>query len=530
MSIAVEEPRRPERIHVAPEQRPDFVGLLADLSATFVNLPPDGVDGEIGRALRAIVEFFGSDRGTLAELSEEDEHLRVVRSYAAAGFDPCPNAVLGEGYRWYVQRARRGELTVLRRLPDHLPEEAVEERELAIHEGLKSHLSVPLSVGGSIVGVISLDWLTRCWDWSDEPISRLRLLGQILANALAHRRADLRLRQALEELEELRDRLQQENVYLRRQISLKHHHGQIVGESDAIREVLARAERVAATDTSVLIVGETGTGKELLARAIHDLSRRKDRAMVTVNCAALTATLIESELFGREAGAYTGALSKQAGRFEIADGATLFLDEIGELPLDLQAKLLRVLQDGEFERVGSPETIRVDVRIIAATNRDIEKAVREGSFREDLYHRLNIFPIRVPPLRERREDVPLLVWALVEELSKKMGRAIDTVSKKTMDELNDYPWPGNVRELSNVIERAMILSTGSRLEVDVPSASHAAPACDLTLEEVQRRHILQSLEKTGWRVSGKNGAAERLAVKPTTLEYRMAKLGIKRKR
>ena len=294
------------------------------------------------------------------------------------------------------------------------------------------------------------------------------MIGEIFANALVRKRSDEAIRAALAENQQLRERLERENVYLREQITLKHHHGRIIGKSRALKKVLSEAERVAGTDTPVLLLGETGTGKELLAQTIHELSARRDRPMVIVNCASLPATLIESELFGREAGAYTGAASAQVGRFTIADGSTLFLDEIGEFPIELQAKLLRVLQDGRFERLGSPESVTVNVRIIAATNRDLEQAMRDGKFRADLYHRLNVFPIHVPPLRERREDIPLLVWAFVEVFSRRMGKTINSIPRRTMEQLQQYSWPGNVRELSNVIERAMILTTGDSLRVEMP--------------------------------------------------------------
>ena len=283
----------------------------------------------------------------------------------------------------------------------------------------------------------------------------------------------IRLRAALREITELKNRLEKENVHLRREIELKYRHETIVGESSLIKKMLHEAERVAKGDTYVLIQGETGTGKELLARAIHNMSPRKGRSMVTVNCAALPPTLIESELFGREKGAFTGAVSRQQGRFEAANGSTLFLDEIGDLPLELQAKLLRVLEDGRFERLGSSETISVDVRVIAATNQDLADLVKERRFRRDLYYRLNVFPIFVPPLRDRREDIPLLVWAFVRELEQSMGKTITNIPKRTMDLLRDYSWPGNVRELRNVVERAMILTTGTTLHID--GSAHRRP-------------------------------------------------------
>jgi transcriptional regulator with GAF, ATPase, and Fis domain len=376
--------------------------------------------------------------------------------------------------------------------------------------------------------MISFSFFRQHCVWPPEVVSRLQMIGQIFANALARKKSDEAIRAALAENERLRERLEQENVYLREQITLKHQHGRIIGKSQALTKVLSEAERVAVTDTPVLLLGETGTGKELLAETIHELSPRKARPMVVVNCASLPATLIESELFGREAGAYTGAASAQVGRFFVADGSTLFLDEIGEFPVELQAKLLRVLENGRFERLGSPKTVTVDVRIIAATNRDLAQAVRDGTFRADLYHRLNVFPIRVPPLRERPEDVPELVWAFVEALGRRMGKKITTIPRKTIHHLQGYSWPGNVRELSNIIERAMILTTGDTLDVELPAVAPDATPSRMTLEECQRAYILRVLDETGWRIRGPKGAAEILAIKPTTLETRMAKLGIKR--
>jgi PAS domain S-box-containing protein len=357
------------------------------------------------------------------------------------------------------------------------------------------------------------------------------------------RRAEEAAAAAYEEIRRLKDQLQADNAYLQEEIKLKYNYGEIVGQSPAIQKVMHQVEQVAGTTATVLVLGETGTGKELLARAIHDRSPRRARPMLTLNAAALPTTLLESELFGREKGAYTGALTRQIGRFEQCDGSTLFLDEIGELPLEVQVKLLRVLQYGQFERLGSTRTLSANVRIIAASNQDLETMVKEGRFREDLFYRLNVFPIFLPPLRERTEDMPLLVWAFVKEFGRSMGKTIASIPRATMDALKRYPWPGNIRELRNVIERAMIVTQGPVLEVELPFPSrtnHFPPTRSLTAEETpadgwtlassQRQHILAVLQKTGWRVSGKNGAAAILGLKPTTLESRMAKLGIKRQR
>jgi formate hydrogenlyase transcriptional activator len=340
--------------------------------------------------------------------------------------------------------------------------------------------------------------------------------------------AEEHLRQTLTEVQQLRDQLQQQNRYLQEQVKRAIGYDAIVGESPLIRRVLARVGQVAPTDTVVLITGETGTGKELLAHAIHDLSRRRQKPLVTVNCAALPPTLIESELFGREKGAYTGAATRQIGRFEVAHGSTIFLDEISDLPLELQAKLLRVLESGQFERLGSTRTQVVDVRILAAANRDLLDMVQVGTFRADLFYRLNVFPINVPPLRNRREDIPLLVWQFVRHFARKMGKAIESISPETMDRLHQHDWPGNIRELRNVIERAMIVSDTRVLQIEIPPSPPVDLAASGSLEEMERLHIRQVLDRTGWRISGKNGAAEQLGLPPTSLHSKLKRLGISR--
>ena len=294
--------------------------------------------------------------------------------------------------------------------------------------------------------------------------------------------------------------------------------------------MLHKVEQVAATDATVLILGETGTGKELLARAVHQLSPRQDRPLVKVNCASLPANLIESELFGHEKGAFTGAVARRSGRCELAHRGTIFLDEIGDLPLDLQAKLLRVLQEGEFERLGDSRTIQIDVRVIAATNRDLKQAIASGELREDLYYRLNVFPLALPPLRERPEDIPLIVSHFVQKYSAKMGKRIEQIPTSVIETLQAYDWPGNVRELENIIERAVILATGSALELDGALAANREEAVTIskgqTLQEVERQHILQNLEDTAWRIEGPGGAAVRLGLNPSTLRSRMKKLNL----
>lgn len=335
-------------------------------------------------------------------------------------------------------------------------------------------------------------------------------------------------RQALEDVQRLRERLERENVYLRQEATQSLGPQVIVGRGAAIRRTLTLAEQVAATDSTVLLIGETGTGKERFADYIHECSRRRDRHMIKVNCSAIPSALIESELFGREKGAYTGALSKQVGRFELAHGATLFLDEIAELAVEMQVKLLRALEEHTIERLGNPRPIPVDVRIIAATNRNLSNAVRDGSFREDLYYRLMVFPITIPPLRERREDIPLLTQAFVNEFAGLMGKRIEKVDAACMEAVVAYSWPGNVRELRNVIERAMILTSGPTLRIDLPEIDAGKPGAATELATIERLHILKVLNETSWRIRGANGAAARLGLPPTTLESRLKKLRITR--
>jgi len=337
---------------------------------------------------------------------------------------------------------------------------------------------------------------------------------------------------AYKDIADLKDRLAKEKVYLEDEIRSELNFSEIIGKSPALRNVLKQVETVAPTDSTVLIYGETGTGKELIARAIHDRSKRRAGTFVKLNCAAIPTGLLESELFGHERGAFTGAISQRIGRFELANHGTIFLDEIGEIPLELQPKLLRVLQEREFERLGNSRTLRTDARLIAATNRDLEAMAAENKFRPDLYYRLNVFPVQVPALRDRPEDIPLLVRHFVEQFARQMNRDIDTIPAETMEALTRYSWQGNIRELQNLIERAVILSPGNVLKVPLQDLKHRSASTitssSQTLEETERSHILAVLEKTKWKLSGPNGAAERLGLNRSTLQFRMKKLGIVR--
>ncbi len=341
--------------------------------------------------------------------------------------------------------------------------------------------------------------------------------------------AETRLKQAIAELKHLKDQLESENVYLRKEIENRYGFEKIIGQSEPLMHTLYRIEQVAPTDTTVLLEGETGTGKELFAAAIHKLSKRRDKPFIKVNCASLPATLIESELFGHEKGAFTGAIQKQIGRFELANGGTLFLDEISEIPVELQSKLLRVLQEGEFERIGNPKAVKVDVRIIAATNLNLEEEIRKKHFRKDLYYRLNVYPVTIAPLRDRKDDIPLLTEYFVKRFNFKLGKKIKRIPKKTIKQLQVYSWPGNVRELENIIERAVIISTGSTLSVE-PLLKPGFEENEqlLPLAEYERRYIIKVLEKTLWRVEGPEGAARILDMHPETLRSRMRKLEIRR--
>ena len=388
--------------------------------------------------------------------------------------------------------------------------------------GLKRACFVPLATQRELLGFMVLNRRSPCPFTADELDRSAQAAAQIaiaLENALAFR-----------EIAALKDRLARENIYLEEEIRGVQHFGEIVGESTALKRILSQVATVAATDTTVLVLGETGTGKELIARAVHAAGERRTRSLVTVNCATSPAGLLESEWFGHERGAFTGALAQKAGRFELAHQGTLFLDEIGDVPLELQAKLLRALQEREIERLGSTRTIRVDFRLIAATNCDLDEMVAKREFRADLYYRLNVFPIRIPPLRERREDIPLLVRYFTQRFAKRLRRPIQSISRESMEMLCRWPWPGNVRELQNVIERAVILSRGPTLTVPSSEFESPAPAgsAPVTLEDAERDHILRALEQTGWVIGGTQGAAVRLGMKHTLLVSTMRRLGIVR--
>jgi len=519
-----------KRTEEAFEERSRFQELIARISTKFVGLSGVKFEQAIQDALAEIGRYFDVETVRLYRLSPQGDVLKIRNMWRAEHLAPEEEMpeIHQMKYPNLASHYSRGESVVFGRFEDS--PEWPEMRKILEFFGTKAGVGVPLEIDNSGVDIFAMDKVLSEHVWPKDIVEHSRAIGQVILSAMRRREAEIELQDSFDEIKQLKKRLEQENIFLRQEIEIQFRHDEIVGDSDTMEGVLKQAEMVAKQDTSILILGETGTGKELLARAIHNISPRKNRAMIKVNCAALPATLIESELFGREKGAFTGALSRQVGRFEAADGSTIFLDEIGDLPLEMQAKLLRVLHDGQFERLGSAESVFADVRVIAATNHNLEQEMREGRFRQDLYYRLSVFPITVPPLRERREDIPLLAWSFVREFGESMGKSISEISKKDMDTLKSYFWPGNVRELKNIIERAMILSTGATLHLDPMSSGDVEAMHSMTLEGVEKSHILEVVESTGWKISGRNGAAEVLGLKESTLRARMKKLGIQRKK
>jgi len=523
VASALERKRLDEQL----SQRLEFEALLTEVSSSLTHVPAERVDAAIEAGLSRLATFLGVDRASLYEFSPDGKEASLTHFFAAPSDLGPPAPSLVDVVPHGMPALRRGEPVRIARV-DALPA----EREALDASGVGAALVIPVRANHVLVCALSLAMSRPGREWPEAMVPRLRLIAETFANAVARKRADQRLGQALAEVRQLKDRLAAENVYLQEQIGRESGSQDIIGDSDALKYVLFRLEQVAATGATVLLLGETGTGKSLVARAIHARSQRKDRPLITVNCAALPANLVESELFGHERGAFTGALNRRPGRFELADGGTLFLDEIGDLPLELQAKLLRVLQDGEFELVGGSRTLKVNVRIIASTNRELRADVEQGRFRQDLYYRLNVFPVSLPALRQRSEDIPALARHLVARFAREMGRPIETVPTRVMNALTAYHWPGNVRELENVIERAVIISPGPALQLaeplEVPPAGGGGGPADERLEGIERQHILKVLERTGWTISGPRGAAAVLGLNASTLRSRMERLGIKR--
>jgi formate hydrogenlyase transcriptional activator len=503
----------------ATEERYRALLAVSEAIASYRDLP--ALFHELAGQLVQVVRFDALAL-VLHETATDTMHLHVLETWEP--LSPRLEIVLRPeddpaGLVWQTQQPLiTSNVAELRRWPGLL--------ERVQPYGVQSYCWLPLTTARRRLGaLVFTSRQPATYDGSD--VHFLQLVANQVAVAVENALA-------FQEIEALQDKLAKEKAYLEEEVRTEHHFGDIVGENAALRAILKQVETVAPTESTVLIRGETGTGKDLIARAVHDLSPRKDRTFVKLNCAAIPTGLLESELFGHEKGAFTGAISQRVGRFEVAHQGTLFLDEVGDIPLELQPKLLRVLQEHEFERLGGTKTIRVNVRVVAATNRDLAEMIAEGRFRSDLYYRLNVFPIAMPPLRERPDDIPRLVRHFTQGFARRMGRRIDTIPSSVMDALVRYAWPGNVRELQNVIERAVILSKGLTLQVPVadlqlaaaPDTAPTAPS--VTLTDAEREHILRALGDTHWVLGGPAGAAARLGMKRSTLHWKMKKLGISR--
>jgi formate hydrogenlyase transcriptional activator len=495
--------------------------LLEINNAVVTQLSRDDLWTAIAAALRRVVPF---DRLALSQYDAKDQRLRIVtyagpyqrEDYSPIGrelkLDDSPAGLAFSTGRYVLRRDLEGE-------------RVTSSEERAYQHGFRSLCALPLVVRGEPIGAMTVGSLNRA-QYSEADAEFFMEVANQIAIAVQNMRA-------YEEIQALKARFEADAIYLQEEIKSEHNFEEIIGRSAPLRGLLNQLGHVAPTDATVLIRGETGTGKELLARALHNRSKRRSRPLVKVNCGAIPAGLVESELFGHEKGAFTGATQRRIGRFELADGGSIFLDEVTELPVETQVKLLRVLQEGDFERVGSSQTLRVNVRVIAATNRNLQDSVRSGAFRADLFYRLNVFPLEVPPLRERPEDIPLLVNFFLGRFAKKLGREARSMSQKSMESLTRYSWPGNIRELQNVIERAVVLAKSAVVHVDETMLqAHenpvGTPLID-TLENHERQHILRALKETRWVIHGKAGAAEMLGINPSTLRSRMEKLGIKKR-
>ncbi len=474
------------------------------------------ISGYLGRVIPHDLAWFCLYDPATHQLQTHALDFPNHQDFAEAG-DPIPLEGTPEGLAFTTQQP-----VLIRNL--NLTEFPAEIIKRGAAAGLKSGCAVPLISHGRALGTLSVV-STRAEAFSDDDAKLFSWIGAQVALAAANS-------MAYQEISSLRDKLAKEKLYLEEEIQTEYNFEEIIGDSRALKLVLKEVQTVAATDSTVLILGETGSGKELVARALHNRSNRRERTFVKLNCAAIPTGLLESELFGHERGAFTGAIATKIGRFELADRGTIFLDEVGEIPLELQVKLLRVLQEQEFERLGSTRTIRVNVRVIAATNRDLGRMVEEQEFRSDLYYRLKVFPVTVPPLRDRAEDIPLLVRHFAQKLALRMKKRIETIPSEAMKALQAYHWPGNVRELENFIERAVILTQGPDLLVSLSelkrTPSQTTHSGTTTLEQAEREHILKSLRESEWIIGGPAGAAARLGMKRTTLQSKMQKLGISR--
>lgn len=519
----------------ALESRENYQEILAGISSRLLTSPSNSIDTAIEHSLRDTCRYVDADRATLVWFDRVEGTVESLYYWTEKGGPPAPKFSMSS-FSSIMQMLDSGRSVSFGSIND-LPDTASIDKSSLREMSIKAAAIVPLVVDGILKGCCSITNSLHERTWTDENLTDLQVIGELFASAIFRQRSSQKLDRLLVELESARDRLEAENVYLQQEILSTHGFHELVGESSDLKHCLRQVAQVSATRTPVLIQGETGTGKELIARAIHEHSDRSDRPLVKINCAALPANLIESELFGHESGAFTGAQGRKRGRFDLADKGTLFLDEVGDFPFELQGKLLRVLQDGEFQRLGGTDTIRVDARIIAATNRRLLDAVDRGEFRADLFYRINTFTIELPPLRNRHGDIPLLAQHFVKVHGPQIGKDITSISRPMFDELESYAWPGNVRELESVIQRALITTTGSSLRLDEPLDKGSRP--DVTgndtvrrppadLRSAEREHIRAALELTGWKIAGDQGAAKRLGIPPSTLRSRMKKLDIVR--
>ncbi len=520
----------------ALSKRQTFHDLLARVSSRLIMTMPNHADEEIVACLRLVCEYIRADRIALFWLDSTTKTMEIAYGWATEG-SPLLSRMSIMDFPEGAAIVMRGEAFRVNDVAD-LPDEWRKEGKKFNDLGMKSIVAVPLMADGKVVGVSTFTHLKEKREFLDQDLADLRVFSDVFANYILRLKTTRQLDSALAGLKKATDRLDAENVYLRKEIKLTLGFDEIIGRSEVMRQCLHLVERVATTSTPVLILGETGTGKELIARAIHEHSDRSERPLVKVNCAALPANLIESELFGYEKGAFTGADKAKRGRFDLADGSSIFLDEFGEIPLELQSKLLRVLQEGEFERLGGDRTIKVNVRVIAATNKNLNEEVLAGKFRSDLLYRINTFPIEVPPLRERGDDIQQLADYFVKSNSQRFGNDVSAISARMIQEIGEYSWPGNVRELEGVIQRALISSAGPVLNLAAPLVGrlkrpgrHSSDSDDtpnFDLGDAERRHIVGVLDETGWKISGDAGAAVKLGIPPSTLRSKMHKLSIQR--
>jgi formate hydrogenlyase transcriptional activator len=508
------------------DDRIEFESLVVELAAQFVNLPAGDVDRSIEEALGRLARALSLDRSALFQHVEATGEFMHTHQWTRPGCASPPLRIsANEQFPWLLSQIREGDLvsfTSVDEVPDPIDREGL--RRL----GTRSCVIVPLVIRGRTWGAVTFATIGEPRTWAADIINRLRVVALIFANVLARKQGDEALRRATAENASLRTRLRDENTYLRHEMNALVGVPAIVGNSPGIRRVLEQVRQVADSDASVLLVGETGTGKSVLAHRIHDMGPRRERALVRVNCVSLPAASVESNLFGQHKGAYVVGEARRVGLLELANGSTVFLDEVADLPTDTQASLARVLQSREIQPLGRSHPMKVDLRVIAATRRDLAACIEAGTFRDDLYYRLNVLPLHIPPLRERTEDIPLLVWRFVDEFSQTYGKTIDTIDQESMALLQQYRWPGNARELRNVVERAMIVATGRRLKIVLPTTGAGSRGSE-TLLAVEKAHISATLVLCGGKIRGKGGAADRLGLSPPALEAKLKKLGLRRR-